>query len=102
MKFGMDEDDFRVLRQHLILPLQARDAKIFIFGSRARGDHQPFSDVDILLIEDPKAPIDHEDIAEILSTMEESLFPYQIDLVKQSDLAESYKHKVQREMIALA
>jgi predicted nucleotidyltransferase len=48
--------DDPVIRQLLgkLEDLRARIAKIVLFGSRARGDHKPRSDYDVLLIVDKR------------------------------------------------
>ena len=55
--------------------------KVYLFGSRARGDNTPFSDVDIGLL----ASKDISDKMTILrEILEESNFPYKVDLVDLS------------------
>ncbi|WP_456460222.1 nucleotidyltransferase family protein [Desulfurobacterium sp.] len=61
---------------------------IYLFGSRARGDNAPFSDVDIGFIAD-------KDISDKLimlkEILEESNFPYKVDLVDLSSSRELLK-----------
>jgi uncharacterized protein len=40
----------------------SKPRRIVLFGSRARGDHRPNSDIDILVIEDSKLPRHHRAI----------------------------------------
>lgn len=40
--FGLSDSDFSILKQILINPLKNEGCDVWIFGSRARGDHQNF------------------------------------------------------------
>ena len=61
---------------------------MFCYGSRARGDHQPYSDLDIMVES-------NHDLSTLISLLQEKLsnsnFPYKIDLVEYRDFADSYK-----------
>ncbi len=61
------------------------DVKVYLFGSRARGDHMPFSDVDLAFLSD-------EDISGRLTLLreilDESNFPYKVDLVNLKESKE--------------
>lgn len=78
----------------IIAPLKKAGANVWIFGSRSRGDHRNVSDVDILY-EFP-SPISPPSglLFTIKSDLDESRFPYLLDLVATQDLAESYKAQV--------
>ena len=56
-------------------------AKIYLFGSRARGESTPYSDVDIAIKSDG---LDFKELAKIRFAIEESNFPYKVDLVDLS------------------
>ncbi len=55
------------------------NAKIYLFGSRARKTHKPFSDIDLAVEETQKIPF--EKIGELKSIMEATNIPYKIDIV---------------------
>ncbi len=100
MKFGLKDSENLFLQDNLIKPLKKKGLKIYIFGSRATGKQHPFSDVDILI----SGQFDHESDLLIMKTkefFEESVFPYKIDLVKESDLAQSYRNNVFRSRIEI-
>ena len=66
------------LRKFLIKFFENDEVEIYLFGSRARGDNSPFSDVDIGIL----APGDISDKLTLLrEILEESNFPYKVDLV---------------------
>ena len=86
MKEGEILDDLKLetledLRSFLKDFFGSEKVEIYLFGSRARGDNTPFSDVDIALL----ASKDMSDKMTILrDILEESNFPYKVDLVDLS------------------
>lgn len=58
-------------------------AKIFIFGSRAKENNRKFSDIDIA-IKDSK--INSQKLAKTRFELEESNLPYKVDLVDYNEL----------------
>ncbi len=101
MKFGLTDSEYSFLDQHLIQPLKARKAKIFVFGSRVHTKHHRFSDIDLLIIENEHHPIDSTFISSLLIFFEESQFPYKIDLVNNKNLAKSYRQNVEASMVEI-
>jgi predicted nucleotidyltransferase len=68
-----------------------------VFGSRSRGDYSEFSDLDILIesLSDPTL------LSAISEELEESSLLFRIDLVREPDLAETYRDGVFKERVAL-
>lgn len=99
MKFGLTPEELNYLEKNLIIPLKSLDAKVWIFGSRARGDHRKFSDLDILV--ESARPETQTLISKIREVFEEGNFPYKVDIVYFKDLAKSYKSNVISERILL-
>lgn len=97
MKFGLSDDQFKILENILIQPLKAQNAKLFVFGSRARGNHHPFSDIDILIEQDPLHPISANLIFNIQSELEDSNLAIKVDLVLKQNLAPSYRESILRD-----
>lgn len=90
MKFGLKPLEYNYIQETVIAPLAALNLKVFCFGSRARGTHSKFSDLD-LMIEGTKtknAEILKSKIEEVLSN---GNFPLKVDLVFIDDFAQSYK-----------
>jgi predicted nucleotidyltransferase len=102
MKFGMDAEQFELLERIVIEPLQKLGATVFIFGSRARGVHHPFSDIDILYKVPPGIEIRSSDIAKIREDAEESRLTIKVDLVGDRDLVAAYRPGVERDMVLVA
>ncbi len=99
MSYGLISEEYNFLLNLLINPLKQFGAQLFIFGSRATGKYQKFSDIDILYIPNIKSPITGHFIFNLISEMEESRFPYKVDLVNYNELASSYKVQVDKEKI---
>lgn len=95
MKFGLKDSNFSFLDQNLIQPLKKSGFTVYIFGSRATGKNHPFSDIDILIAGNITTQ-NSAQIGAIKELFEESNFPYKIDLVHESHLAESYRPGVMR------
>ena len=87
MKFGLSEDDYQFISSELKKHL-GDDCKVWCFGSRARGDHSKFSDLD-LMVESSR------DVSVALSKLEElfidSNLPIKVDLVNSQNFANDYR-----------
>ena len=53
MKFGLSREHWQLVDALALEPLRKLGCEVFVYGSRARGDHRKFSDLDVLL-EHPK------------------------------------------------
>lgn len=100
MTFGRTQEQFNLLNQIVIAPLKDNGAQVFIFGSRTTDKHHHHSDVDILY-KTPKADLPTGLIQKIKESIEESHFPYTVDLVCDTDLATSYRSSVYAQMKAV-
>jgi len=96
MKFGLSKEEYQEIETKLVHPLEQAGAKVWIFGSRARGDSKPFSDLDIM-VESPKDLRD--EVAALKEYFENSNFPFKIDLVEKHHFATSYLPNFEKEKI---
>lgn len=99
MNFGLNERDWKIVQERAIRPLKDRQAKVWIFGSRARGDQKEFSDLDLLY--EIRTPLPLSEIGKIQEDLEESRLPIRVDLVDLRDLAEGYRPSVMRDRKAV-
>jgi uncharacterized protein len=88
MKFGLKPSEFQFIKLKVVEPLEALGAKVFCYGSRARGDHKPYSDLDLMIESKNK---DALPISFISESIQNSNFPYKVDLVHISEFAQTYK-----------
>jgi predicted nucleotidyltransferase len=93
MTFGLEQRHWETIERLVISLLKAQGAQVWIFGSRARGDNKPFSDLDILykLRNGSLAPQLRARMAEDL---EQSTLPIKVDVVAEEDLAQSYIQQI--------
>ncbi|WP_425478075.1 type VII toxin-antitoxin system MntA family adenylyltransferase antitoxin [Aquifex aeolicus] len=71
-----------------------KKVKVILFGSRARGTHTSYSDVDIAILSDEN--IDN-DLILLREEIENSLLPQKVDIVGFSKLEESFKEEILKE-----
>ncbi len=100
MKYGLTDSQWGILEDLLIRPLQKNKAQVWIFGSRARGDHRQYSDIDILFSSSAQ-PLPRGLISDIKEKLEDSRLLIKVDLVEDVDLAESYRPSIEKDKIAL-
>lgn len=96
---GLSSDQLAYLHAHVVSPIEQQGGKVWLFGSRARGNQNQYSDVD-LLIEGNKRELSQLLLC-ITEQLEESNFPFTVDLVFAEDLAASYRRNVLRDRIPL-
>ena len=101
MKFGITSSQFEILDQLVIQPLKNQGAKIFIFGSRTTDNYHSHSDVDLLYQMPESRQLSTNILSDIKETVEESKFPFSVDLVASEDLAKSYRETVQSQIVPL-
>jgi predicted nucleotidyltransferase len=96
-KFGINESHWGLISHILLQPIRNAGGRVWVFGSRSRGDYTQFSDLDLLIegIEDSTL------ISRMSERLEESTLPFRVDLVRESDLAETYREGVYKERIAV-
>lgn len=101
MNFGLSSLEYQLLHDLALEPLRKAGARIWIFGSRARGDQKPFSDIDILIELGSDSHLPPGLLSQIKEAVEESRLPYKVDFVNITDLAESYRQGVLQDRIPL-
>lgn len=102
MNFGLSPEERTFILNTVVKPLKGKNAIVWCFGSRARGDHRQFSDLDLLI----DAPNLNQETLLSISQIEETLinsnFPYKVDLVLLKNLAENYSKKILSEKVLFA
>jgi len=101
MIFGMTKEQFEILNQLVIRPLKMYGAEVFVFGSRTTEKFHPHSDVDLLYRMPAGKNLPAAILSEMKESIEESLFPFAVDLVEEKDLAEGYRTSVLSQIKAI-
>jgi uncharacterized protein len=96
MKFGLTTSELNFILSTIVDPIKKQGAKVFCYGSRARGDYKKFSDLD-LMVENG----DEINLYELHEKVQESNFPYKVDIVHYKDFADAYKTGYEKDKIAL-
>jgi predicted nucleotidyltransferase len=99
LSLGLTPDEWTFLQTHLVQRLIQAGATVCAFGSRARGQHQPYSDIDIM-VEHPSVDLSQL-LAEIREFFENSNFRYKLDLVDKRHFAHDYLENFEREKVRL-
>ena len=73
------------------------NAKIYLFGSRARKTNREFSDIDIAL--DAGRPLENVDVGEARDMLAESNIPYKIDVLDLHSVPEEMRAIIIKEKI---
>lgn len=72
-------------------------AKIYLYGSRARGTNRPNSDIDIAL--DAEKIIEWSKLDEVRTVLEATNIPYKIDVVDLKSASQSFANVILNEGI---
>ena len=72
---GLSREDVHSIQQ--TLRLFPRISEAILYGSRAKGNYRPGSDIDLSLIGNE---LSHQDLLDIELALEDLLLPYKIDL----------------------
>ncbi len=99
MKFGLTDLELKILYEKVIQPLKSNGCSVYIFGSRATGKQKLFSDVDVLFVPKPHPGIQDHTLFLIRESIENSTFPYKVDLANLYELAPSYRDQVLKNKI---
>lgn len=99
--YGLSDSEFTFLDTNLISPLKKQGAQVYLFGSRATGKQHPYSDIDIFFKSEKSSQSLSILVNQIVIFFEDSHFPYKIDLVNFTQLAECYKDRILSEALKL-
>lgn len=73
------------------------EARIYLFGSRARGANAEWSDIDLAL--DTGSKIDRPRVAEVIDVMVALGIPYKVDIVDLYAVTESMRSSILKDKI---
>ncbi len=101
MRFGLDSKQHRFISETVVEPLSALGAQVYCYGSRARGDHSPFSDLDLMVeAQEEETEKLRREISRIEELVENSLFPFKLDLVLLTEFASAYRDSYEKDKVA--
>jgi predicted nucleotidyltransferase len=82
-----------------ILKQYAPGAEVWAFGSRVSGKPRPFSDLDVVIVQDK--PLDAQTKAELHYELSESRLPVKVDVVEWARTTPSFRDIIQENHIVL-
>lgn len=97
MTFGLTPSQYEFISKNVVTPLESLGAHIYCYGSRARGDHKQFSDLDLMIETDLSSQALETKISSIQELLVNSNFPLKVDLVLFSQFADFYKDNYQKD-----
>ena len=69
--------------------------EFYVFGSRAKGTHKPFSDLDLCTLK--TMPILEK--AQLQEDFEESNLPFKVDIIDWNDISEDFKQFIKNDLV---
>lgn len=88
--WGLSVEQLDAVETILRKSLSQKDSfSIDVFGSRARGDHRKYSDLDLWIESSP--PVTPSEIATMSDLFEESELPITVDLVSDETVLSEYR-----------
>ena len=100
MKFGLDKRHLDFILQVLKDNIPQKDAKFYIFGSRAKEKYKEYSDVDIAVkLLDEKLSADT--LGKILMEFSDSTLPYEVDVIDLNAIDEKFKDLIADSLVEL-
>lgn len=98
MKWMRDVDKYMMRLKKLVLDfIGDRNVKVYLFGSRARGDNSTVSDVDIGILCNEEA--NRLRLFELKDLLEESTIPYKVDVINLSETGEDFREEIMKDAI---
>ncbi|MCL6522274.1 MAG: nucleotidyltransferase domain-containing protein [Firmicutes bacterium] len=85
------------VRALVLQHLRGTGARVFLFGSWARGEERAASDIDIAV--DHDSPLPPGCLAELREVLEESTIPFRVDLVDLAECDPAFRSRVTEEAV---
>ena len=82
------------LREMVLAALGEHDAAVYLFGSSARGNARPGSDIDIGIL--PRGELRELFFFDLIETIDDSTIPYDVELVDLREVSRDFLDEVRR------
>ncbi len=92
-KIYLSAEDYKIISEIF----KDQSFEVLVFGSRVKGNHQKFSDLDLCL--KANTSIDLSEMNRFRVSLSESNLPFTVDLVDYSDINNSFKNIIDNEAI---
>ncbi len=89
------DQNLEFVKNLILKKLSPYKVRIYFFGSRAKGNAQPTSDIDIAIL--PLEPLPLGVLSLLREELEESTIPYTVDIVDITKTSARFKKQIQQE-----
>lgn len=98
--FGLEARHLEFVMNTLRKNIPDKSTKFYIFGSRAKGSHREYSDIDIA-VDSNGQKLDENVLGALLLEFEDWTLPYEVDVVDLNAIDESFKNLIKSSLIEL-
>ena len=88
---------FDELRRILREVLGEHGVRVYLFGSWARGEATPISDIDLAI--ESHVPLPPGTLARLRERLEESRVPYRVEVVELNDVDPAFRQRILKECV---
>lgn len=93
----IEKEYLSIIKEVVVTALKDDKVKIVLFGSRARGDNNRCSDVDIGII--PFGKFNDGRVTILKEKVENLNIPYKVEIVNLSEVSEEFKTEVMKDAV---
>lgn len=86
---SIEAESIKRVRRLVLSHLSSEDVRIYFFGSRARGESQPGSDIDVGIL--PASELQCGSLATLREALEDLAVPYRVDIVNLAETTETFR-----------
>lgn len=95
-RFGLTASQLENVSEILRKVLGGKESyAVWVFGSRARSDQKPFSDIDLLI--ECRPTLTDKEKADLEDRFESGDLPYKVDLVRENEVFPAYAGQIEQE-----
>jgi predicted nucleotidyltransferase len=92
MRVLQDSPDLAEARRIVLRGLAGRSARVYLFGSWARGEASRVSDIDVAILPMESLPVGL--LTEMQEALDESISLYPVDLVDLTEVSDAFRARV--------
>ncbi len=100
MRFGLKKRHLDFIMQVLADNIPQKEAKFYIFGSRAKGNYKEYSDIDIA-VKLPDKKLSADILGKILMEFSDSTLPYEVDVIDLNAIDDKFKNLIKNSLAEL-
>lgn len=97
--FGLREEEFEELKDILALVLKKYPARVYIFGSRAKGNIKRMSDIDLALEYEERVP--WKIIEKLKDYFSASDIRFRVDVLDLKAISPSFKAAIEKDLVEI-